>query len=126
MYYYDKEQQEKEIYEKCYETIVKSSNKMGLIVLSIIGSFIIILALILFFVEGEIMASIFLIGMGVFYIILGFLISLTSKIKPNYEKFKKRLNKSVKSTFDLNIRVAMLEEKNKLLEERIESLERRR
>ena len=92
MYYYDKEQQEKEIYEKCYETIVKSSNKMGLIVLSIIGSFIIILALILFFVEGEIMASIFLIGMGVFYIILGFLISLTSKIKPNYEKFKKRPN----------------------------------
>lgn len=129
-YYVDKEQQEKEIYERAYKKVVTNSNKVVFIIFLIMGLFFMGIGLSLFFFgvdEEETSVGIVFTCMGFLFIVLGFIIKLSSNIKPDYEKFLKRSNKYINySSYDLAIKLEMLEEKNKLLEERIEELERRR
>lgn len=129
-YYVDKEQQEKEIYERAYTKVVTNSNKVVFIIFLIMGLFFMGIGLSLFFFgvdEEDKSVGIVFTCMGFLFIVLGFIIKLSSNIKPDYEKFLKRSNKYINySSYDLAIKLEMLEEKNKLLEERIEELERRR
>ena len=132
-YYYDqeKETKEKEIYEKAYNKIVKNSNKMVFIIFGIIGAIFALIGLFLIYFkiedEGFLMGIPFLI-MGIFFVFLGILIRITSSKIPDYDKYKKRIEKYAGSygSYDYLIRIEMLEEKNKILEQRIEELERRR
>lgn len=129
-YYVDKEQQEKEIYERAYTKVVTNSNKVVFIIFLIMGLFFMGIGLSLFFFgvdEEDKSVGIVFTCMGLLFIVLGFVMKLSSNIKPDYEKFLKRSNKYINySSYDLAIKLEMLEEKNKLLEERIEELERRR
>ena len=130
LYEQDKEQKEKELFEKCYKKQVVTTNKVVLLVFLVIGLIFstIGIGLLIGQVEDEGM----LVGlpffiMGVFFIILGIIVKFSNSKIPDYEKFKKRVNKyGGYYTTDMAVRLEMLEEKNRELEERIEYLERRK
>lgn len=125
-----KEQQEKEIFEKSYNKVVKSTTRISCLVFIVMGLIFFILGISLFLFGNS--KDAFEVGitfscLGLFFLFLGLIIYLSSKVNPNYDKFKKRMEKSTSySNYDNLIRIEMLEEKVRLLEERIEYLEGRR
>ena len=86
-YYVDKDQQEKEIYERAYTKVVTNSNKVVFIIFLIMGLFFMGIGLSLFFFgvdEEETSVGIVFTCMGLLFIVLGFIIKLSSNIKPDY------------------------------------------
>lgn len=131
-YYYEEEKEnlEKEIYERIYQKQLKTTNKVFLLVFGLIGFIFTIIGLILTLLgvedEGMLVGLPFLI-MGGIFLLIGIIVKLTNSKVPDYDKFKKRVDSyGGYYSMDLIVRLAILEEKNKILEQRIEELERRR
>ena len=125
-----KEQQENEIFEKSYNKVVKSTTRISCLVFIVMGLIFFILGISLFLFgnsKDDFEVGITFSCLGLFFLFLGLIIYLSSKVNPNYDKFKKRMEKSTSySNYDNLIRIEMLEEKVRLLEEKIEYLEGRR
>lgn len=118
---------EKELYEQIYAKQMKYVKKVLCAVFIVIGLVFSVIGLILLIEkvvdeEGFMVGTVFL-PMGIFFILFA-LPFLFMRAKGNYERYKKRTEKyGFIESYDTNIKLAMLDEKCKELEKRIEELE---
>lgn len=120
---------EKKIFEEKYKQQNLRAKKICTIVFGIIGVLFTILGLILYLVfmqVEEILAyslGFSLLGTGIMFLIFVLIFRLIPD-NVNYERYKKRVNKGgYLNIYEMNARMAVLEEKNRILESKINELE---
>lgn len=120
---------EKKIFEEKYKQQNVRAKKICTIVFGIIGGLFTILGLILYLVfmqVEEILAyslGFSLLGTGIMFLIFVLIFRLIPD-NVNYERYKKRVNKGgYLNIYEMNARMAVLEEKNRILESKINELE---
>lgn len=111
---------EKKLYDDSYNKQIKNSKKVLGITFGIFAALFIILGIIfLVAAEEEKEAGWVFVGLGFLYGIIALVYCLV-KFKPNYEKYKERIGKyGSTNVYDLSMRVQLLEERIKKLEEQI-------
>ncbi|MGM9970619.1 MAG: hypothetical protein ACI35S_09530 [Anaeroplasma sp.] len=126
MDFFDEDRKQKDlderIYNEKYEQQVKYSKKVFFIlfiVFFILSLIFLFLGLLLTIYEIA-YCSIIYVVVGIIFLIIGFVLPK----KGNYEKFKKRIKKyGYLNIYQLNAKVAILDEKNNILESKLKELE---
>lgn len=120
---------EKKIFEEKYKQQNARAKKILTITFGILGLVLTILGLIFYlaFINiEEVLAyslGFSLLGTGIMFLICVLIFRLIPDTI-NYEKYKKRINRGgYISIYEMNARMAVLEEKNKILESKIQKLE---
>ena len=112
---------EKKIFEEKYQKQMKAAKKvflwmgLGFFIVGLIGTIIVL------FIQPDI----FFVGIPFAFVGLLFIIfGIALPEKANYEKYKKRIeNGGYFNIYDMNARMAVLEEKNNMLESKIKKFE---
>lgn len=126
----ERENKEKELYKATFERNVGITRLVLPLVFGGIGLLLLVLGVILFFNVDNLPGYI-LMGLGGTYIFLALLIFfILSKVNIDkaYDRYQRRvkLGKPIYNTYEMSLRIVMLEKKVKELEEEIDSLRRNR
>ena len=120
---------EKKIFEEKYKQQNVRAKKICTIVFGIIGGLFTLVGLVFYLVFiniEEILAyslGFSLLGTGIMFLIIVLIFRLLPD-NINYERYKKRVNKGgYLNIYEMNARMAVLEEKNRILESKINELE---
>ena len=126
----ERDNKEKELYKATFERNVGITRLVLPLVFGGIGLLLLVLGVILFFNVDNLPGYI-LMGLGGTYIFLALLIFfILSKVNIDkaYDRYQRRvkLGKPIYNTYEMSLRIVMLEKKVKELEEEIDSLRRNR
>ncbi len=126
----ERENKEKELYKATFERNVGITRLVLPLVFGGIGLLLLVLGVILFFNVDNLPGYI-LMGLGGTYIFLALLIFfILSKVNIDkaYDRYQRRvkLGKPIYNTYEMSLRIVMLEKKVKELEEEIDSLRKNR